>query len=170
MDLSHNSCNISLVFDLVFFKNFNSDFFMCQLVDSFTHLAKGTRANCFSCFKHTLLISLFYENLGKETYQQGSYQRGDYWQLSDHPKQPTRYALSSNVALWTPLVSFVSQPTAALFQSSCWDYLRLQCHLVTFLAYQGPQARCSFGFPWTSPWRHFEFYHHCSWSIWKNYY
>ena len=48
VNLSHHPSDVSLVFNLVFFKDFDGDLFLCELVDTFSHFAKGARAYCLS--------------------------------------------------------------------------------------------------------------------------
>ena len=49
VNLSHHSSYIGLVLDFIFFEDFNRDFFLGQLVDSFSNFAECTRTNCLAC-------------------------------------------------------------------------------------------------------------------------
>ena len=49
VNLSHNSRDVSLVLDLIFFKDFDGDLLRGQLVNSFAHFAERTRTNCLTC-------------------------------------------------------------------------------------------------------------------------
>jgi hypothetical protein len=39
---THNTRDVGLVFDFIFFKYFNGYFFICKHMGSFTHFAKGS--------------------------------------------------------------------------------------------------------------------------------
>ena len=48
MNLTHYSSYVSLVLDFVFLKDFDGNFFLGELMNALTYLAKSTRANCLS--------------------------------------------------------------------------------------------------------------------------
>ena len=49
VNLSHNSRNVCLVLDFIFFEDFDGDLLRGQLVNSFTHFAERTGTNCLTC-------------------------------------------------------------------------------------------------------------------------
>jgi len=59
VDFSHDSRYISLVFDFVFFKNFDGNFFLCKLVNTLSYFTKGARANSFACKTHSVKVLNF---------------------------------------------------------------------------------------------------------------
>ena len=48
VNLTHYTSYVGLVLDFVFLKDFDGNFFLCELVDALTHLSKSTWAYCLT--------------------------------------------------------------------------------------------------------------------------